>query len=48
MARSEVLNGFLGRQPIYQTEYFRTRYETQARTNLERVLSRLGTGQRQE
>ncbi|HEY0350660.1 MAG TPA: hypothetical protein VGC48_00960 [Gemmatimonadales bacterium] len=48
MARSEVLNGFLGRQSIYQTEYFRTRYETRARTNLERVLSRLGQGVQRE
>jgi predicted metal-dependent HD superfamily phosphohydrolase len=41
MARSEVLTSFLGRHPIYQTEYFRNRYETQARANLERVIARL-------
>jgi predicted metal-dependent HD superfamily phosphohydrolase len=41
IARSEVLAGFLGRHPIYQTEYFRSHYETQARANLERVLARL-------
>jgi predicted metal-dependent HD superfamily phosphohydrolase len=40
-ARSEVLAGFLTRQPIYQTEYFRSQYETQARANLSRILSRL-------
>jgi predicted metal-dependent HD superfamily phosphohydrolase len=41
VARSEVLTGFLGRRPIYQTEYFRSRYETQARANLERVITQL-------
>ena len=40
-ARSEVLAGFLGRHPIYQTEYFRNLYETQARSNLERVMAQL-------
>jgi predicted metal-dependent HD superfamily phosphohydrolase len=40
-ARAEVLSGFLGRQPIYQTEYFRSLYETQARANLERVIAQL-------
>ena len=40
-ARSEVLAGFLGRHPIYQTEYFRDRYEKQARANLERVIAQL-------
>lgn len=42
-ARSEVLAGFLGRHPIYQTEYFRSRYETQARANLERVIAQLAS-----
>lgn len=41
IARSEVLTGFLGRHPIYQTEYFRSRYETQARANLDRVIAQL-------
>ena len=41
IARSEVLTGFLGRHPIYQTEYFRRLYETQARANLERVIAQL-------
>jgi predicted metal-dependent HD superfamily phosphohydrolase len=40
-ARSEVLAGFLTRQPIYQTEYFRGRYETQARANLSGILAQL-------
>ena len=38
-ARAEVLASFLGRQPIYQTDYFRSHYETQARANLERVIA---------
>ena len=40
-ARSEVLAGFLGRHPLYQTEYFRDRYETQAKANLERIITQL-------
>jgi predicted metal-dependent HD superfamily phosphohydrolase len=38
-SRSEVLVGFLRRRSIYQTEYFRERYEQPARENLERVLA---------
>jgi predicted metal-dependent HD superfamily phosphohydrolase len=41
LARSEVLTNFLGRRPIYQTEYFRDRYEIQARANLKRVIAQL-------
>jgi predicted metal-dependent HD superfamily phosphohydrolase len=41
VARSEVLSGFLGRQLIYQTEYFRNLYETQARANLTRAIAQL-------
>jgi predicted metal-dependent HD superfamily phosphohydrolase len=41
MARSEVLSGFLGRHPIYQTEYFQHLYENPARANLERVIAQL-------
>ena len=41
MARSEVLSGFLGRHPIYQTEYFGNLYEIQARANLERAIAQL-------
>lgn len=40
-ARSEVLSSFLSRHPIYQTEYFRDRYENQAKANLERVIAQL-------
>jgi predicted metal-dependent HD superfamily phosphohydrolase len=41
IARTEVLSGFLGRQSIYQTEYFRDLYEGQARANLQRVIAQL-------
>jgi predicted metal-dependent HD superfamily phosphohydrolase len=37
-ARSEILAGLLQRRSIYQTRYFRDRYESQARANLERVV----------
>ncbi len=40
MKRREVLKGFLSREHIYCTEYFRERYEQQARANL-----RAATGQ---
>ena len=39
--RAEVLRAFLARAYIYQTEVFRTRYETQARENLARSLESL-------
>ena len=41
-ARSEILEGFLRRPSIYQTEYFKDRYETAARTNLARAIRDLG------
>jgi predicted metal-dependent HD superfamily phosphohydrolase len=41
--RTEVLVGFLRRRSIYQTEYFRARYEEQARANLKRVIADLST-----
>jgi predicted metal-dependent HD superfamily phosphohydrolase len=40
-ARAEILDGFLRRPTIYQTRYFRDRYEAQARTNLDRILKEL-------
>jgi predicted metal-dependent HD superfamily phosphohydrolase len=40
-ARTGVLAGLLARAPLYQTEHFRRRYETAARTNLARALERL-------
>jgi predicted metal-dependent HD superfamily phosphohydrolase len=39
--RAAVLRRFLRRESLYQTEYFRDRFEQQARTNLERVLLHL-------
>lgn len=43
-ARSGVLERLLARAPLYQTEHFRRRYETVARTNLSRALERLRRG----
>jgi predicted metal-dependent HD superfamily phosphohydrolase len=40
-ARAEILAGFLRRDSIYQTDYFRQRYEVPARANLERAISQL-------
>jgi predicted metal-dependent HD superfamily phosphohydrolase len=40
-SRSEILSGFLQRHFIYQTDFFRERYEATARANLERLLGRL-------
>jgi predicted metal-dependent HD superfamily phosphohydrolase len=39
-ARREVLAALLRRQPLYQTEHFRRRYEASARANLERALGK--------
>jgi predicted metal-dependent HD superfamily phosphohydrolase len=39
--RIEVLEPFLGRQAIYGSEYFRSRYEQAARQNLKRAVERL-------
>lgn len=41
-ARAEILNGFLRRRSVYQTDFFRDRYEAPARANLERVMKELG------
>jgi predicted metal-dependent HD superfamily phosphohydrolase len=40
--RSDILRTFLSRPTIYQTAWFRQRYEDRARANLERLLTRLG------
>ena len=39
--RKEVLEGFLNRDQIYQTEEFRRKLESQARLNLRRAISQL-------
>ena len=41
-ARSEILEGFLRRSSIYQTGFFRDRYEATARANLARAIRELG------
>jgi predicted metal-dependent HD superfamily phosphohydrolase len=40
-ARAEVLAGFLARPAVYQTEFFRERYERGARSNLTRIIGEL-------
>ncbi len=40
VGRSRVLQGFLNRPSIYQTEFFGNRYEVQARINLQRAIER--------
>jgi predicted metal-dependent HD superfamily phosphohydrolase len=39
--RAAVVAGFLRRESLYQTEYFRDRFEQQARANLKRLLQDL-------
>jgi predicted metal-dependent HD superfamily phosphohydrolase len=41
-ARAEILAGFLRRRSIFQTDFFRDRYEAPARANLTRILKELG------
>ena len=41
IGRRTILQYFLGRQRIYQTNFFRERYEAQARENLRRSIERL-------
>ena len=40
--RSRILKGFLERPSIFQTEFFRERYEALARANLARMIAKLG------
>ncbi len=40
--RRRILQQFVAREQIYNTEYFSTRYETQARANLQRSIALLG------
>jgi predicted metal-dependent HD superfamily phosphohydrolase len=40
--RREILEAFLARPRIFNTDYFRSRYEAQARANLERSIAALG------
>ena len=40
--RRRVLNAFLDRSPLYQTEHFRRRFEAAARENVRRAVERLG------
>jgi len=42
-ARSRVLRGFLDRESIYATEWFRERLEQQARENIQGAVRRLST-----
>jgi predicted metal-dependent HD superfamily phosphohydrolase len=41
VGRSTILKSFLDRLTIYSTEFFRNKYETQARRNIARSLARL-------
>lgn len=40
-ARSRILQGFLERETIYATAFFKEKYEAQARKNIERSIARL-------
>ena len=42
--RTEILNGFLERDSLYQTVYFREKYEEKARENLHHSISLLKIG----
>lgn len=43
IGRSELLESFLGRKYIYSTDFFRKRYEADARANMERSLKQLSS-----
>lgn len=43
VGRRRVLQAFLERRPLFQTEFFRRRYEAAARANLERAVAALGS-----
>ena len=42
--RRKILEGSLARSHVYFTDYFRGRFEVQARANLERSIERLAQG----
>jgi predicted metal-dependent HD superfamily phosphohydrolase len=42
--RGRILAGFLRREPLFQTETFRRRFESSARANLRRALAALDSG----
>ena len=42
--RAEILTGFLARPTLYTADYFRSKYETAARHNLARSITRLRAG----
>ena len=46
VGRTQVLQKFLDRPSIYQTDTFRNRYEAQARINLQRAIEQLRKGDR--
>jgi|SRR3989344_9402559 len=39
--RKEIMQGFLNRESIYFTDYFRDKYEKQAKNNIERLINEL-------
>lgn len=41
LERIKVLKSFLARESIYQTEYFRNKYEKIARTNIQNLIAKL-------
>ncbi len=43
-ARTQILRGFLARPTIYRTDRFRQQYESTARNNLQRAITRLDDG----